>query len=138
MTLFLPLVVPPPAALPTPPPAVVWNIPATPDSDRPEAPTRSATGKVASRVGRNSPLDLSIKRAGFLFAQTHKDANGLVGLSVYRSVAVQDSDPIYAPVTDVIADHKFQLAYSAQVADASMMFGKAEDSYYVTVDTEKT
>ncbi|QBP31273.1 hypothetical protein SEA_BUMBLEBEE11_67 [Mycobacterium phage Bumblebee11] len=134
MTLFFPLVlplVPPPAALPPEPPAVVWNVPA-PDSDRPE-PRRGSPG-VASRVGRTSPLSLSIKRPGFLFAQTHKDPNGLVGLSVYRSVAVQDSDPAYQPVMDILAENDFHLAYTAEVTDTSMMFGKAEDSYYVTVE----
>ncbi|QHB38096.1 hypothetical protein KIY75_gp69 [Mycobacterium phage Noelle] len=139
MTLFFPLVLPPappPAALPPQPPAVVWNVPGAPDSDRPEP--RMGRPGVATRVGRNSPLDLSIKRPGFLFAQTHKGPKGLVGLSVYRSVAVRDSDPAFEPVVDVIAEHNFRLAYSAEIADASMMFGKAEDSYYVTVDSEKT
>ncbi|AOQ27995.1 hypothetical protein KIY77_gp68 [Mycobacterium phage Mundrea] len=135
MTLFFPLVVPvpPPAALPPEPPAVVRNVAApAPGSDRPE-PIRISP-KVATRVGRNSPLSLSIKRPGFLFAQTHNDPNGKVGLTVYRSVAVRDSDPAYQPVIDMIAENDFHLAYTAEVTDTAMMFGKAEDSYYVTVE----
>lgn len=49
---------------------------------------------------------------------------------VYRSKALEETDPLFRPVKDFITNHTPELLVCQQVDDEEMMFGKAEFSVY--------
>ncbi|ASR77179.1 hypothetical protein KIV66_gp72 [Mycobacterium phage MyraDee] len=68
-------------------------------------------------------LTMLVTRATLLMVGIRGDR-----LLVYRSVAVQESDPMFQPVKDLIGDA--EPLVRDEVTDPGMMFGSAEYSIY--------
>lgn len=55
---------------------------------------------------------------------------GGIGLSVYRSPVLCETEDAYKPVRDVLKNNQHLKVWSEVVADESMMFGEAEHTVY--------
>lgn len=64
---------------------------------------------------------LAISYHCWLYAYT-----AAVGLLVYRSPMVRDSDPIYRPVAELLETHRLSVANHQVILDPSMIMGRGE------------
>lgn len=65
-----------------------------------------------------------------MFAKTC-EVLGTLGLIVYRSVECRDTDPLYAPVADLLCRSRLQVVREARVEDEKMMFGEAQWRFFM-------
>jgi len=80
-------------------------------------------------------LAIDITRATFLRAKSFKITKA-VGLSVYRSVWLHETDDWLKPVYEVLKLHHHREVYQGIRDDPTMMFGKAVVSFYALADNE--
>lgn len=75
---------------------------------------------------------LQIHQPPWLHAKITRVLNE-TALVVYRSVLVQDGDPIYSGVAAYIRENKFELVRKGRFLDAKLMYGNGEVSLHVGV-----
>jgi hypothetical protein len=71
-----------------------------------------------------------------IYAFTHRFEDGSTGLTVVRSPAVKDTDPVFAPVADALERFTAEVVVSETQDDQDMMFGQAELTVYRLTEKE--
>ncbi|AZV00564.1 hypothetical protein SEA_ACFISHHOOK_75 [Mycobacterium phage ACFishhook] len=91
--------------------------------------------QVLSRpLGLPDPV-VRVAEPGLLFAETCNLLD-VTGLLVYRSPMVQDTDPIYENVADLLERSRVELTARDIVEDPMMYFGQGEWSMYLLHSTQ--
>jgi hypothetical protein len=79
---------------------------------------------------------LEVSRAAFLRAKSFKITKA-VGLSVYRSVWLHETDDWYKPIEKALGMYPHREVHREVRVDPSMMFGKAEHTLYALGETDE-
>ncbi|AGM61593.1 hypothetical protein SEA_SOILDRAGON_77 [Mycobacterium phage SoilDragon] len=91
--------------------------------------------QVLSRpLGLPDPV-VRVAEPGLLFAETCNLLD-VTGLLVYRSPMVQDSDPVYENVADLLKRSRVELTARDVIDDPMMYFGQGEWSMYLLHSTQ--
>ncbi|AZS12045.1 hypothetical protein SEA_ZETZY_75 [Mycobacterium phage Zetzy] len=92
--------------------------------------------QVLSRsLGLPDPV-VRVAEPGLLFAETCNLLD-VTGLLVYKSPVVQDSDPLYADVADILKRSRVEIVAKGTVPDPKMYFGEGEWSVRLLHSTQK-
>ena len=81
-------------------------------------------------VSQHLVLQVLAQHHLWLYASVVQLQNG-VGLLVYKSPAVPDTDPAYEPVRRFLNQHQHSVLVSESVRDLDMMFGRADHTMYL-------
>jgi len=86
-----------------------------------------------SAIANNVGFSIEVNEPGWLHARTIGTIGmieGKIGLAVYRSGELRDTDPIYAPVAEFLEQNHHVLVREDVIPDPDMMFGSGLAQIY--------
>lgn len=88
---------------------------------------------VPNPPGKSNSLDIA--NPCWLFARTCRLFNR-TGLLVYKSVVMQDTDPMFKEVRKFLEGHKVRIVYKGIFKDAELMFREGELTIQLLLDKD--